>query len=171
MTILKRNAAWVLVTLVAALLEGTWLDVISIQDVQPNLMLLLVVYFALMNGEERAMYTGAMGGVFQDVAANVRLGHHVLGHVIVGYVAGRLSTRLLTEHPVIKAGLVFMASMLDGFVYVSVMYVQKPDIGMTRMLLTIVIPTAFYTAFATPFVFFLLDRVFKRDVRIEGSAA
>ncbi len=169
---MRKNILWAVITIVAALLENTWLKAISIQEVLPNLVLLLVVYFALQGGEERAMFTGFLGGVIQDVAGNARLGHHVLAHVLVGYIAGRLSKRLIAEHPAIKAGLAFFASLLDGVFYIAILKVQRPsDIETAYMIGTNAIPTAFYTALVTPVIFFLLDRAFRREWRLEGTPA
>lgn len=168
---MRKTIGWLVVTIVAALLESTWLEAVSVQDVLPDLTLLLVVYFALQAGEERAMFTGVLGGIMKDVAGNARLGHHVLALVIVGYVAGRLSKRLVTDHPAVKAGLVFVASLVYGLVYVTVQYVQEPSISATYLVLTSVIPTAFYTALVTPLAFFLLDRWFRRDESLERSMA
>lgn len=168
---MRRNIGWVAVIIVAALLESTWLKGISIQDVLPDLTLLVVVYFALPAGEERAMFTGLIAGLLKDVTENARLGHNVLALVIVGYAVGRLSHRLVTDHPAVKAGLVFVASLLNGALYVTVQYVQEPSISATYVILTGKVPTAFYTAIVTPVVFFLLDLWFRRDTSLERSAA
>jgi rod shape-determining protein MreD len=168
---MRRNIAWVVVTVVAALMESTLLKGISIQEVLPDLPLLLVAYFAFQEGEERAMFTGVIGGLIQDVASNASLGHNVLALVVVGYIAGRLSKRLLTEHPAVKVALVFGASLTEGILFVTIQYVQNPNFGATYMILTSAVPTAFYTTLVTPFVFFALDRGFRRDVRLEGSPA
>jgi rod shape-determining protein MreD len=159
------------VIILAALLESTVLHRMRIQDVLPDLTLLLVVYFALQDGEERAMFTGVLGGIMKDVAGNARLGHNVLALVIVGYLAGRLSKRLVTDHPAVKAGLVFVASLTYGVIFVTVQYVQEPSIGATYQILTNRVPTAFYTALVTPVVFLLLDKMFRRSESLERSVA
>lgn len=156
--------------MVVSMIETTWLGIVQVQGVLPNLVLLLVVYFALAEGQERAMFTGLLGGVFQDIAANTSLGHHVLCYVVVGYIAGRISTRLVTEHPAVKAGLVFIASLLSGVLYTLIQYIQTPDMGALQYLATSVIPSAFYTALFTPFVFFFLERTIRRLVPVTGGA-
>lgn len=167
---MRKNLIWVLTVMVVSLVETTWLGVVQVQGVLPNLVLLLVVFFALAEGEERAMFTGFLGGVFQDIAANTTLGHHVLCYVVVGYIAGRISTRLVTEHPAVKAGLVFCASLISGVLYTLIQYVQTPDMGAIQFLATSVIPAAFYTALFTPIVFFFLTRTMRRLVPIPGGA-
>lgn len=167
---MRKNFIWVLAVMIVSLIETTWLGVVQVQGVLPNLVLLLVVYFALAEGEERAMFTGLLGGVFQDIAASTSLGHHVLCYVVVGYIAGRISTRLVTEHPAVKVGLVFIASLLSGVLYTLIQYVQTPDMGAFQFLANSVIPGAFYTALFTPVVFFFLTRTIRRLVPVPGGA-
>jgi cell shape-determining protein MreD len=100
---MNRRVGWLIVVILAALLQTTWPEALKLQDVLPDFILLLTVFFALNYGEEIAMYTGVIGGLYQDTASNKILGHHVICLIIVGYVVGRLSNRLITDHPAIKA--------------------------------------------------------------------
>lgn len=168
---MRRNLLWAIAVTAAALIETTWLKAISVMDVTPNLTLLMVIYFAIADGEERAMFTGAVGGVFQDVARSAVLGHHVLCLVIVGYASGRIATRLVTEHPAVKAGLVFCASIVCGLLEILVQYVQDPNLAAMHNIVARVVPGAFYTALFTPVLFFLLDRSFRhRSFALNGGA-
>lgn len=166
---LWKNIIWGVAVVLAALMQTTWPDFLKVQGVLPDLTLVLVVYFAIVEGEERAMFTGLLGGIYQDVASNTSLGHHVLCLVILGYVVGRFSTRLITEHPAIKAGLVFGAGLAHGILFTSILYVQKPDLSFFFLILTSVVPSAFYSALMTPVVFFLLGWTFHRRELIQGG--
>lgn len=167
---MQKNMVWAVMVIATALIEATWLSRVRIQGAVPELTLLLVVYFAIVDGEERAMFTGALGGMFQDIAADAVLGHHVLCLVAVGYVAGRVSTRLITDHPAVKVGLVLCSSLVQGTLYTIVLYLQEPDFSALRAVLTAVVPGAFYTALVTPIIFFLLGRYFERLYPVHGSS-
>lgn len=165
-----RNATWFFTVTVAALVQTTWLSAIKLQGVLPDLTLLLVVYFAIADGEERAMWTGVIGGLYQDVASNTVLGHHVLSLVVVGYVTGRLSTRLIVDHPMVKVGMVLAAALAHGAIFTLVLYVQKPYVAALYMLATSVVPGAFYTAVLTPVAFIGLALAFhRRDLMPRGA--
>jgi len=166
---MAKNALWFLAVVLAALIQTTWPDTLKLQEVLPDLSLLLVVYFAIVDGEERAMFTGVLGGIYQDVASSAVLGHHVLCLIVVGYVVGRFSTRLITEHPAVKAGLVLCASVLHGLLFTAILYVQQPDIRAMYTIVTSVIPGAFYTALLTPLVFMILARAFRRHAGFQGG--
>lgn len=155
---LRLNLYWAGLVLVTALIEVTWLRAVRIGDVVPDLVLLLVVYFAMTSGPERAMFTGALGGIFQDVAADTGLGHHVLALVAAGYVGGMLANRLMLESPAVKAGMVLCACVMHGLLYIGVDFVQNPDLSVYDAILVSMIPRTFYTMLVTPIVFIPLDR-------------
>ena len=166
---MRKNIGWAVLVIATALLETTLLDLIEIQGVVPDLTLLLVVFFAIVEGEERAMYTGLLGGVFQDVVLHKTLGHHVLGLVIIGYFVSRISIRLITEHPAVKMTLVFGASLANGIIFTAVAYVQQPATSALHLLVTSVVPESFYTALVTPIAFFLLQLVCQRRYGAQGD--
>jgi len=159
---MKRNVLWFVIVAAAALMQTTWLEAVRIRGVLPDLTLLLVLYFAIGEGEERAMFTGLVGGVFQDVLTKAPLGLYVLCNVAVGYTVGRLSTRLLTEHPVVKVGIAFASSMVHGLLLTFVSYVLSPELAAGRHIVARVVPQAFYTALVTPIVFLTMDRLLRR---------
>jgi rod shape-determining protein MreD len=169
--LMRRNLLWAAIVIAASLIQMTWLDAIRIQGVLPDLTLLLVLYFAISDGEERAMFTGVLGGLCQDVTGNAVLGHNILCNVVVGYAMGRASRRLITEHPAVKVAVVFLATVIHGILFTCIQYVQTPYISATRTILATVLPGAFYTALATPVVFYVLDRCFRTEEDIlQGEA-
>ncbi|HRK33760.1 MAG TPA: rod shape-determining protein MreD [Candidatus Hydrogenedentes bacterium] len=159
---IRRNVLWFITVVVAALVQTTWVEQIAVSRVVPDLTLLTVVYFAMAIGEERAMYTGVLGGVILDIASNETIGHFVLCYVIVGYTVARISARMMTEHPAAKAILVFCAAIAFGLLWVAVAYVQDPSVAALNNIVARVVPGAFYTALFTPVLFFAMDRLFKR---------
>ncbi len=164
----RKNMLWLATVIFMALIQSTWPDALKIQGVTPDLTLLLVVFFAALDGEERAMLTGVIGGVYQDVASEAVLGHHVVCLVIVGYMVGRLATRLIADHPAVRVGLVFLAGVVHGIIFASIAYVQRPDTEAFYTIGIAAVPAAFYTALLTPLVYFVLSRMFRRTDTFMG---
>lgn len=165
---MRRNLLWLILVVAAALIQTTWLEKARIMNVLPDLPLLLILYFALTDGEERAMWTGVIAGLFQDVAGDTVLGHHVLCHILVAFVVGKLSKRLLTEHPAVKLAVVFIACLAHGMLYTAILYVQQPDLPALHNVAARVIPATFYTTLVAPLVFFVLSKWFKRYAPVHG---
>jgi rod shape-determining protein MreD len=154
--VVRTNFIWAVTVMLTALLEAQWPYVLRVQSVVPQLVLILVIYFAIVDGEERAMLTGLLGGLFQEVATDEALGHRVLCLVILGYTAGSMSRRLITENPAVKASAVFVASVAHGFLYLCIDYLQRPGMSNVASQLAALLPQAFYTALVTPVLFALL---------------
>ncbi len=168
---MRANIYWAILVIFTALIEATWLGLIQIGDVLPNMVLLITVYFGITYGEERAMFTGALGGIIQDVAADTALGHHALALIIVGYTVGRLSERLVTESPAVKAMMVLAACLVHGFIYITVDYVQNPGMNAVDAVLVSMIPRTFYTILVTPVVFYALFKVLPHSLSNTRSVA
>ena len=164
-----RNAEWIIAIIVMALLQTNWPDVLKLQNVVPDLMLALVVYLALKESAERAMFTGVFGGIVLDVASNSVLGHHVLCLVLGGYTIAQLSRRIISEHPAIKVGLVLAAAFANGVLYTMIQYIQNPGMPFIYTVITSVAPAAFFTALLTPLLFFLLSRTLHHKHVAQGG--
>ncbi len=154
---MRTNLIWACAVILMALLEAQWPYVLRVQGVVPQLVLILVVFFAIVDGEERAMFTGLLGGLFQEVATDDALGHRVFCLVVVGYVTGTMARRLVTENPAVKASAVFVASAAHGILYMMIDYLQRPGVVNVSGQLVTLLPQAFYTALVTPVLFMLLS--------------
>lgn len=155
-----KNIGWIIVITLAAILQTTWPDTLKLQGVAPDLTLLLVVYFAFHDGEERAMLSGLLGGLYLDVVGDFGLGHHVLSLAVVGYVAGKVSTRFITEHPAVKVASVFVSALIQGFLFTLIQEIRTPETAFFQDLLVFVVPGAFFTSIFTPIIFGVLQRLF-----------
>lgn len=154
----KRILWWLGGTILMALIQTSWPESLKLQDTAPDLVLVLVVFYAMRDGEEKAMFTGLVGGLYQDIAVDTVLGHHVLCYVCVGYLAGILSLRLVTEHPIVKAGLVFLAGLLHTALFCLIQYLQEPARGILTPWLVMGIPASSYSALLSPLLFIVAGR-------------
>jgi len=156
-----NHIIWIIIVLILSVLQTGWPDILRVQGVTPDLGLIMVIYFALFYGEERAMFTGLFAGIYQDIASNTALGHHILCLVITGFICGKLSGRLISEHPAIKSALVFGGAILHGILFNIIVYFQDPYTNLIYVIFINTVPSAFYSALMTPFVFWLLQQIFR----------
>ena len=162
---------WIIVIFILSVVQTSWPEILRVQGVVPDLGLIMVIYFALFYGEERAMFTGVLAGIYQDIASNTSLGHHVLCLVVTGFIFGKLSGRLISEHPAIKSALVFAGALLHGVIFNVITYLQDPYTNFMYVLFINTIPSAFYSAIMTPIVFWLLHYLFQFSESISGNPA
>lgn len=111
---MRRVALGVAVVLTALLLQGvlSGLPLLSaLPGPAPDLLLLVVVAFALAEGPSSGAVTGFAAGLLVDVGADHELGRVALAYALAGHVAGLVRTgpdrsRLLPLGVVAGAGLV-----------------------------------------------------------------
>ncbi len=156
-----NHIIWIIIIFILSVLQTSWPDILRVQGVIPDLGLIMVIYFALFYGEERAMFTGVFAGIYQDIASNTTLGHHVLCLVITGFIFGKLSGRLISEHPAIKSALVFAGALLHGILFNLIVYLQDPYTNLFYVIFINTVPSAFYSALMTPIIFWLLQQIFR----------
>lgn len=102
----------------ALLLESTVLQFVLVAGVKPDLVLVLVVFYAITNGPREGAFLGFMGGLAQDFLSGYYLGLNALSFTVVGYLVGLGHTRLFKESPFILAGVTFLATMaFEGVKY------------------------------------------------------
>lgn len=77
--------------LTALLLQTAVLSRLPLPGAAPDLLLVLVVAFALVEGPGSGMATGFVAGLLADLGADHELGRLALAYVVVGYLAGTAS--------------------------------------------------------------------------------
>lgn len=85
----------------ALLLQLTVIGRLPLPGVAPDLLLVLVVAFALAEGPLSGVVTGFVAGLLADAVSDHQLGRLALAYVVVGYVTGLLQddTDRSTLHP------------------------------------------------------------------------
>lgn len=157
---------WILITLLLVIFQIAWPESLKIQEVAPNLSLIGIIYLSLVYGEERAMVASILAGVYLDVASNATLGFHILCFVVPAFIFGKLSARLISLHPAIKATLIFLASIVYGITFNIVSYLQNPYANFIYTLIVDTIPQSFYTAILTPIIFWIVGNLLNFSDRI-----
>ena len=89
-----RNLAIIVAVSLALVLQLSVFPHFSVDGVVPDLVLLVVVATALRHGSEVGLATGFAGGLLLDLTppADSVAGRWALALMVVGYVAGRLTT-------------------------------------------------------------------------------
>ena len=73
------------------LIQLTVVPFISVQGVVPNLLLIAVVYFSILNGQIFGTVTGAIYGLLFDLISGNLLGSNMLSNTVAGFIAGYFS--------------------------------------------------------------------------------
>ena len=161
---MPANRVLLLVTglLTALLLQSTVLARMSFLQARPDLVLVLVVCFALIDGPGVGMVAGFSAGLVSDLLSDHVLGLTALILCVIGYAAGMIRSyldRLATTTPMLFVGAATAAATLM-YAGLSLLLgdprVAAPDVARTLLLASL------YDVVLTPFVFSVVTVLTRR---------
>lgn len=79
-----------LAVVTAVLLQTTLMATLPLPGAAPDLVVVLVIGFALVEGPMSGLVTGFAGGLLADLPADHQLGRLALAYGLVGYVCGQV---------------------------------------------------------------------------------
>ena len=148
---------------VALVLQVSVFPHVAVQGVVPDLVLLVVVGAALVHGSELGLVVGFGAGLLLDLAppADHVAGRWALALMVVGYVAGRLTTG--RTRPMQRLGVAAASSFVGTSVFaLTGLLLRDPAVGVGELLRVEVVSLAWDVGLALvvlPLVIGLFTRV------------
>jgi rod shape-determining protein MreD len=166
----NRLAVLVLSLLTALLLQGSVVARLSFLGAKPDLVLVVVVCFALSDGPAAGMGAGFGAGLLSDLLGTHTLGLLALVLCVVGYAAGVIRSyfdRLATFTPMLVVGGLTAVTVL-AYAGLSALLGDRPIApdSLARSLLL----TSLYDVVLTPFVFAAVTALRSRSDDPRGAA-
>ncbi len=159
----RRVLVTIAIVLTALLLQSTLFWQLKLVGVRPELMYLVTIVIAILEGPQEGAVTGFFAGMAQDFLLNQPKGITALTLTLVGYAAGLARQYIVSPSPLLPTILVGVGTAAGVAFYQIVAFLlgqlQEPFAYAVRVTLL----TALYGAILTPIVYPLLRRV------IEGS--
>jgi len=154
----RRTLLLVAVVVSALLLQTTVFADIRLLGARPELMYLLTIVFAFLDGPSAGAVTGFVGGMAEDFLLDQPKGITALTLTLLGYAVGMLRQYVVSPSPLFPvflvaggtfAGVLFygLVSFLLGQLDVSVLYLVR-----------VAALSALYNAILTPLVYPVLRR-------------
>ena len=157
----RRTLAIAAILITALLLQSTIFAEVRLLGARPELMYLVVIVLAILEGPSEGAVVGFIGGMMQDFLLNQPKGITALTLTLLGYTVGLARQYVVSPSPLLPTMMVF-AGTFGGVVFYETVAVLlntlHPDaVFFLRMALF----SALYTALLTPIVYPLLRRVFE----------
>ena len=162
---MRRIVSWSAVVFTALLLQSTLFSQIELAGAQPELVYLVTVVLALLEGPTSGALAGFFGGMAQDFLLNRPKGITALTLTLLGYAVGALRQYVVSPSPLLPV-LVVSGATFAGVLFrgVVMFLLNQLDVG-GLYLLRVALLSALYNAVLTPILFPLIRRV------AEGSRA
>jgi rod shape-determining protein MreD len=154
----RRALAWTAIVVTALLLQSTAFAQVKLLGAKPELMYLVTVLLAMMEGPSSGAIGGFSAGMAQDFLLDQPKGITALTLTLVGYVVGMARQYIVTPSPLLPvllvAGATFAGVLFYGFV--AFLLGQLSGIG---FLLQTALLSSLYNAALTPILYPALRRV------------
>jgi len=97
------------------LLQSTvFVDILRIDEVKPDLLLIVIAFVAFKRGGMAGQLTGFAAGMLQHFFSPVLFGSYAFVFTVVGFVLGLTQHKVNAENFITSAVLVFIATIIKG---------------------------------------------------------
>lgn len=150
---------WTAVVVTALLLQSTVFAQVKLAGAQPELMYLVTVVMAMLEGPTTGALAGFSAGLGQDFLLNQPKGITALTLTILGYAVGQVRQYIVTPSPALPVVLVATAT-LGGILFYGFVSFLLGQLGTGfPFLLRTAVLSAVYNAVLTPLLYPLLKRM------------
>jgi rod shape-determining protein MreD len=154
----RRAILLTLVVLTALLLQTTVFADVRLYGARPELMYLLTIAFAVLEGPASGAATGFVGGMAQDFLLNQPKGITALTLTLLGYAVGMLRQFVVSPSPVLPVVLVGAGTFAGVVFYGTVSFLLGELDTSWAYRVQVAALSALYNAILTPLVFPILRR-------------
>ena len=160
-----RRVLWfALIIVTALLLQSTVFEQIRLLGVKPELMYLVTILIAVMEGPQEGALVGFAGGMAQDFMLNTPKGITALTLTLLGYAVGMARQYIVSPSPLLPTMLVGVGTAVGTAFYQTVRLLlgQLPGEPLGYGVKVSVL-AAVYGAVLTPILYPLIRRVTERS--------
>jgi rod shape-determining protein MreD len=154
----RRTLLLSVVIVTALLLQTTVFADVRLLGARPELMFLLTISFAILEGPASGAITGFAGGMAQDFLLDQPKGITALTLTLLGYTVGLLRQYIVSPSPVLPVLLVAGGTFVGELFYGLVAFLLGQLDVTALYLFRIAALSAVYNAILTPLVYPVLRR-------------
>ena len=155
---MRRALLLAAVILSALVLQTTVFADINLLGAKPELMYLITICFAVLEGPASGAVTGFAGGMAQDFLLNSPKGITALTLTLLGYSIGMARQYIVSPSPMLPVFLVAVGTFAGVLFYGVVSFLLGQLDTSWLYLLRVALLTALYNAILTPIVYPVLRR-------------
>jgi len=155
-----RYIAYAVIAMILSVVHVVILKYIAVQSVTPDLLLILVVWAALSEGQFIGMLVGFGAGILYDVTSGDVLGSNALAKTVAGFVAGyfyKENLAMVTIGSYRFLLIVTAAAFVHNLIYFF-FYIQPMEVTFGSFFLVYGVATTLYTAVAAVFPMLYVNR-------------
>ena len=154
-----RKIVLFLIISICFVLQTTTFQSISIANIAPNSLIIVVAAFGLMRGKTEGMYIGFFSGLLVDIFCGFYLGIYALLYMYVGYLTGLFQKRFYPEDIKFPLLIISACDLITNIIIYLVLFLTRSRFDFGYYFLNIILPELVYTMIMTLFLYLLLLKI------------
>ena len=146
------------ILLITILIQSTVLGFIRVGGVQPDLVLLVVIFNAFLRGSKEGAFLGFLGGLCQDILSGDYIGFNALAKMGAGYLVGFAESKLFKDNVYVLLGVTFLATLASQIIYYLLLVILGVVVSPFWALVRIMLPVSLYNTILAPIFYKLFYR-------------
>lgn len=155
---LRKLILFVIIS-ICFVLQTTLFEALSLADISPNLLIIIVSSFGFMRGKKEGMYVGFVCGLLMDIFFGFYLGVYALLYMNIGYLNGLFQKRFYPDDLKLPLGLIAASDLAANLFIYFFMFLMRGRFEFGYYFRSIIIPELVYTMVITIFLYFVLLKV------------
>lgn len=160
---MKRLIIYIIEIILCFLIQSAMYHYISLANIMPNLLLILVVSTGHMRGRTPGMMIGLFCGLLVDLMyGSYVVGLYALLYLVIGYLAGMTNRFYSKDDFTLPIGIIAFCNFLYGFFYYIFEFLLRGRLDILYYLRRIILPEIIYTVAVSVFLYKLLHMINSR---------
>ncbi len=156
---MRRTVSWTVVVVTALVLQSTVFAQITLAGTKPDLVYLVTIVLAFLEGPSSGAVAGFFGGMAEDFLLDLPKGITALTLTLVGYVVGAIRQYVVTPSPVLPVLVVGGATVVGTLFNQFVAFLLGQLNVSLGQVIRVALLAGLYNAILTPLVFPVIRRV------------
>ncbi|MEQ8200912.1 MAG: rod shape-determining protein MreD [Syntrophomonadaceae bacterium] len=164
-----RSLILVLLPYLALFLQTTFFRAVSIQGVVPDLLLILVIFYAVFSGSTKGAVYGAACGLWEDLYLGRIIGVNAICKGLTAFILGRMQGSVFQDNILVGVIGVLAGTVINSFLLFIISLIAIPGFGLDRALLADVVFQGVYNVIISVPLYIWYFRSSKGGVLREGQ--
>lgn len=162
-TKLKLWQKLALIVFFTFIFQSTITPYLTIGGIQPDFILILVVFLGFIYGSSIGGIGGFVGGLLQDIILSQALGVNAIIKIVLGYLSGFFQKKVYIEHYLYVIMGIFIATILSHFLSNILNFLIGIRLPFWSVFWKLVVPAAFYNSLLSLFLIPVYYKYFKES--------
>jgi rod shape-determining protein MreD len=140
-------------------IQTTALGELSHQLAKPDLLLIITVYLGLSSNPLAGAILVFLSGYLMDIFSGSIFGVQTFSKTAIFFLTILIKDRFYVESPLFQAGTIFLFSIIEGFIIISILGMVSPIENLLHPFFLFLIPQSLITGLVGPFFIALIKWV------------